>query len=120
MRGHQRRLGQRVGEGEGAGGILDHRPVEQDALVVVAGPFDIGKRDPAEHAAPDRVDHARVAQGRDVAFTLQARLDRIDAARDVDREHQLEVDPQVRGAGAGVGRADQADHQGAAARQLSE
>ena len=36
-------------------------------------------------------------QRRDVALALQLRLDGVDAARDVDREHQLQIDGEVLG-----------------------
>ena len=99
MRAHERRLGERVGEAMGARGIFEQRPVEHGALVVVARPFDIGERDAPEHAALDRLDHVRMPQRRDVALALQLRLDGVDAARDVDREHQLQIDGEVLGSG---------------------
>jgi hypothetical protein len=78
---------------------------------VIAGPLDVGHGDPADHPVPDRRDHVRVPQGGDVTPALEARLDLVDAAGDVDREHQLEIDGQLLGAGREAGNADQADEE---------
>jgi hypothetical protein len=87
---------------------------------VVAGPFDVGERDAAERTAPDRLDDVRMTQRRDVAFALEARLELVDAARDVDREHQLEIDLQIGGAGGRARHPEHAGDHGNPGGQISE
>src|SRR4029450_5404621 len=55
-------------------------------------PFVVSDGDAAVAAAQDRLDDHRVAEGLDVAFALQLGLVGIDAARDVDRQRQRQVD----------------------------
>ena len=47
-------------------------------------------------AGPDRLQHARMAERRHVALLLQLEADLVDAARGIDREHQLQVDRGLR------------------------
>ena len=62
-------------------------------------PFDVGYCDRADHAVGDRRHHKRVDHRLPVALALQPRLLLVDRARDVDREHELQVDRTVRGTG---------------------
>ncbi len=114
---NERRLGERVGERGGTFTILDQGPVEKGALELHACPFDIGDGDPAEHAGLDRLDHPRMMQRRDVALALEPRLDRVDAARDVDRKHQLEIDRQILGRRRQAGQGKQTGNESDATRQ---
>ena len=120
MRAHERRLGERVGETVGACRILEQGPVEHGALVMVACPFDIGDRNAPEHAALDRLDHVRMPERRDVALALQLCLDLIDAARDVDREHQLQIDREILGRGGQARGGDQGGEHRRSDRDSSE
>ena len=67
-----------------------------------ARPFDIGDGDPAVGPGADGGEHLRVQEGLDIALALQRLLVDVHRARDVDREHELEID---RGLGGGAGRA---------------
>ena len=71
---------------------IEQRPVDQQALHPGVRPFVVGDGDAAVAAAQDRLDDHRVAEGLDVAFALQLGFVGIDAARDVDRQRQRQVD----------------------------
>src|SRR3954471_1967461 len=57
-----------------------------------ARPFDVVEGDAPVLARKDGVDHALVGQRLDIATPLQLGLDLVDRARDVDREHELQID----------------------------
>ena len=100
--------------------ILEQGPVQHGALVMVAGPFDVGDRDAPEHAALDRLDHVRMPQRRDVALALQLGLDLVHAARDVHREHQLQIDRNILGGGGQARHGEQSGDQRRPGRNSSE
>ncbi len=90
-----RRLGELLGEAAGGGGAVDDRPVDHHHLVVRARPLGVAKRDPLVLAGQDRVDDAIVGECLDVAAALEFGFDLVDRPRDVDRQHELQVDRQV-------------------------
>ena len=92
VRERARRLDQLIAEPAGGRGTVDHGPVDDDLLRADAGPFDEIERDLAVHAGADGVEHLRVRDRRGVAFALQHELLVVDAARDVGRQHQQEID----------------------------
>ena len=85
-------LASRVAEGVDGRFRIEQRPVDQQALHPGIRPFVVGDGDAPVAAAQDRLDDHRVAEGLDVALTLQLGLVGIDAARDVDRQRQRQVD----------------------------
>ena len=95
-----RRLGELLGEAARGDGAVDHRPVDHHDLVMRAGPFGVAERDALVLARQDGVDHALVGQRLDIAAALQLGLDLVDRARDVDSQHELQVDRHVRAAPA--------------------
>ena len=88
----ERQAADGIGKGGGAVGVRHDRPRHGDLLMLGAGPFDIGDRDPAVEPGLDRLDHIGMAKGVGVALALQLRLAAIHRARDVDREDQFEID----------------------------
>ncbi len=60
-----------------------------------ARPLGIAERDPLVLAGQDGVDDALVAKRLDVAAALELGFDLVDRARDVDRQHELQIDRQV-------------------------
>ena len=58
-------------------------------------------------AGTDGLQHAGVTEGRDIAALLQIEADLIDAARGIDREHEMQVD---RGLRRQRGRRGESDH----------
>ena len=92
----------------------DGAPRQDDRLEAGVAPFHVGDGDAATRAGLDRLDDIRVAQGGDIAVTLQALFDAVHRVRDVDGEDKLEVDLRCRtGAGGlrsgGAGSAEQGD-----------
>src|SRR3546814_16285294 len=74
--------------------------------------FEVGDGDAAEDAALDGVQHLRIAEGGDVALALQPRFAGVDGERDVDRQHQLEIDGDALACAAlceEIGRASRGD-----------
>src|SRR3546814_2791968 len=64
--------------------------------MMLARPFHIGDRDPSEGTAPDGPHHVGVHQRGEIASALERRLLRVDAARDVDGEHEFKIDRKLR------------------------
>ena len=60
-----------------------------------AGPFGVAERDALVLARQDGVDDAIVGERFDVAAALQLGLDLVDRARDVDRQHELQIDRRL-------------------------
>ena len=87
-----RRGKQRVGEFLRIGLVADQRPVDDRLLLGFARPFDEGDGDGAMRARADRLQQARADDRCGIAAPLQAEFLIIDAARDVGREHQRDVD----------------------------
>ena len=75
-----------------AAGAVDDRPVDHHHLVVRAGPFGVAERDAPVLARQDGVDDALVGERLDIAAALEFGFDLVDRARDVDRQHELQVD----------------------------
>ncbi len=92
-----RRRGQLAGDGVGRRRAIDQAPGNDHRLGRRPGPFDEGEGDSA--IAPARIasDHVGMAQRRDIAAALELPLVSIHRARDVDGQHQLEIDRQVLG-----------------------
>ena len=82
---------QRVGEGVRGLPVRQHRPVCDNACVVRAGPLEIRDGDSPVPAVLDRLDHVRMPERRDISLTLKPRLVRVDAVRNVDRQHEFQV-----------------------------
>ena len=61
-----------------------------------------------------------MAERGDVALALEARLDFVHAARDVDREHQLQIDLEILRAGGHPRDAEQAGDERDASGQVKE
>ena len=80
-----------AGEGVGRGRVLDQRPADQRELQAGGRPLDVAERDAAVVPRLDRLDDARIGQGLDIALALETRFVRVDRARDVDREDELEI-----------------------------
>ena len=72
--------------------VVDDGPVDDDLLRADARPFDEGHRDLAERAGADRLDDARIDDGRGIAVALQLEFRGVDAARYVGRQHQKKID----------------------------
>ena len=73
-------------------GAVDDRPVDHQLLCPEARPFHEVERDLLMRAGFDGFQHAAVGDGGRVTVTLQHEFRLIDAARDVDREHQQQID----------------------------
>ena len=59
---------------------------------VVPGPFDIGDGDPAVGAVGDRLEDPVVGQRRRIAMALDLQFVRRHGQRNVDGQHQFDVD----------------------------
>ena len=90
-----RRSEQRGGEFRRVGRIAQHRPVDDDRLLALARPFDIGERDRAMRARADRLHQLVADDRRRIAAALQVEFVVVDAARHVGREHDRRVDRLV-------------------------
>ena len=73
---------------------------------IEAGPSEHRDGDRAGDPGADRLEHARIAEGRRVALLLQVEAILVDASGRVDREHQLQVDRCCAAAGARQGRGE--------------
>ena len=82
----------RLGEGVGAGLVLDHPPAHHLVLAPCVGPGDVGQRDTAMVAAAHRLDEQRVPQRVQVALDLHAQPLLADAAGAVHRQYQRHID----------------------------
>ena len=69
-----------------------------------AGPFEIGHRDLAVRAGAQRGEEFARGQRDDIALALQLLLLRVHRVRDVDGDHQLDVDRHRIGALVGEAR----------------
>ena len=76
----------------GVGPAGDHRPRHDDMLRGRSGPFDIGDGDLAIGAVGDRLQHIVMRQRRRIAVTLDLEFVRRHRQRNVDRQHQLDID----------------------------
>ena len=71
---------------------FEQGPVDQQLLDPRVGPFVVGDGDAAVAAAQDRLDDYRIAERLDIPLALQAGLVGVDAAGDVDRQRERQVD----------------------------
>ena len=81
-----------VGEGRSTFWAVDDLPWHDRFLAHVAGPFEIAERDASVGARLDRPDEIGMPDRIDVAGPLQRGLVGVHRARNVDSEHQLEID----------------------------
>ncbi len=91
-----KQLPRRTLDGGGENGcrflVTDPCPSDHLDLQRRPGPLRHGDCDRLLRAGADGLQHATMAEGGDVAALLQLEARLIDAARGVDREHELEVD----------------------------
>ena len=83
---------ERGGEFARVGRVVNHRPVDHRLLLGFASPFDKADGDGAVRSGADRIDDARIGDRRRVAVALQRELVVVDAARDVGRQDQGDID----------------------------
>ena len=76
----------------GAARSLDDAPVEHRILHAISGPFHVGDRNAPKNTGSHRLGEFGAADGPDVSIPLQRGFFEIDAARHVDRQHQLQID----------------------------
>ena len=79
-------------EGLGAVQAVDQRPGHDDLLAAGPGPFEIGDGDAADQPGLDRRDDLRVLDRLDIALALDLLLGGIHRARNVDGQHEFEID----------------------------
>jgi len=72
--------GDGAGQRAGAGGVLDHRPVDDALLHCRARPLHHGDGDGLRRPGADRPQHARIGESIGIAAALQLEAARIDAA----------------------------------------
>ena len=84
--------------GKGRRGLLvtDRAPFRHLDLHHRSRPLHHGDGDRLVRSRADRLQHAGMAKGCDIAALLQVKTHLIDAARGVDREHELQVDRGLR------------------------
>ena len=70
----------------------DHRPRHPLVLVGGSRPLDIGDCDPAARTAGDGPDDIVITEGADIAVALRPLFARVHRRRDVDSEHERQVD----------------------------
>jgi hypothetical protein len=87
-----RRLGELVGKAPGGARAVDHRPVDHDGLEVRARPLRVADRNPPVLAREDGVDYPVVGQRLDIAAPLEFGFDLVDRSRNVDGQHELQID----------------------------
>src|ERR1019366_5210343 len=93
--------------------VFDQGPGQDLGLQLRAGPLEHRDRDRLLAAAADRFQHLPVAEGGDVAFSLQLEARRIDAAGSVDREQELHIDCGLRPGGLAGAHAEQQERSAA-------
>jgi hypothetical protein len=81
--------------------VPDDRPIHHHDLLVGTGPFDEAQRDGAMGPGLDGGQDARIRHRRGIAFALQTEFPGVDAARNVGRKHERDID-RFRPGGAGV------------------
>ncbi len=94
---------ERFGEGVGAGGAVDQPPRHHHLLLPGARPLHIGEGDPPNAVGAHRADEVAIADGLHVAGALEQELVALHRRRDVDGDHQHDVDGNGLGA-TGDGR----------------
>ena len=88
----QRRSSDLIGDRTRRRSAIDNPPGHDDALVLHAGPFEIGDGDLAMHALLQRVEKFRRRQAEDVALALQRLLVRIHRVGNIDGDDEFDVD----------------------------
>ncbi len=81
-----------VAEFTGRAGTVDDGPIDHKLLRAEARPFDEAERNALLRTGFDRVHHLRIGDRRRIAFALQQEFRMIDAARNVGRQREQEVD----------------------------
>ncbi len=88
-----RRLGGQLGrDALGIGAVGDDRPGHDDMMRGRSRPFEIGDRDLAMDAVGDRLQHAVIRQRGGIAVALDVEFGRRHGKRDVDGQHEFDVD----------------------------
>ena len=108
---HTRGSANEPGEAVGVLPALDQAPADDHALLVVVRPFDEAERDAAAAALGHGLDDAGIGDRGCIAFALQLELLGIDAAGDVGREHEQQVDLVVVGSRGPDGETDRQEHE---------